>query len=96
MFELSSRGAGFCTDFSNGIVRRKNSNLTFFDGFRTSHEVAKIDELSYEEIKNLVDDKKIAEHRSRSLNPDNPTIRGTAQNPDVYFQARETTNLFVQ
>lgn len=67
--------------------------LHFFDGFRTSHEVAKIDELSYEEIKNLVDDKKIAEHRSRSLNPDNPTIRGTAQNPDVYFQARETTNL---
>ncbi|MEK7818300.1 MAG: pyruvate:ferredoxin (flavodoxin) oxidoreductase [Bacteroidota bacterium] len=67
--------------------------LHFFDGFRTSHEVAKIDELSYEEIKNLVDDKKIAEHRSQSLNPDNPTIRGTAQNPDVYFQARETTNL---
>ena len=66
----------------------------FFDGFRTSHEVAKIIELDYEEIKNLIDNKFIFEHRKRALTPDNPVLRGTAQNPDVYFQGRETVNKF--
>ncbi len=66
--------------------------IHFFDGFRTSHEVAKINLLSEEHIKAMIDDKLIYAHRQRSLNPDNPFIRGTAQNPDVYFQARETVN----
>jgi len=68
--------------------------LHFFDGFRTSHEVAKIEELSEETIRALIDDELVAAHRNRALSPDRPMIRGTAQNPDVYFQARETVNTF--
>ncbi len=68
--------------------------LHFFDGFRTSHEVNKIELLSDQQIKGMIDDQKVFEHRGRALNPDNPFIRGTAQNPDVYFQARETVNPF--
>ncbi len=68
--------------------------LHFFDGFRTSHEVNKISLLSDEQVKAMVDDKLIYAHRQRALNPDNPFIRGTAQNPDVYFQARETVNSY--
>ncbi len=68
--------------------------LHFFDGFRTSHEVMKIEELTYDDIKAMVSEKLILEHRKRALTPDNPFIRGTAQNPDVYFQARETVNKF--
>lgn len=68
--------------------------LHFFDGFRTSHEVAKIDLVGDETIRNLVDENLIAEHRLRALNPNNPTLRGTAQNPDVFFQAREAVNPF--
>jgi pyruvate-ferredoxin/flavodoxin oxidoreductase len=70
--------------------------MHFFDGFRTSHEVSKIDPLSDEEIRGMLKSKLIYEHRKRALNPDNPFIRGTAQNPDVYFQARETVNTFYQ
>ncbi|HEX9150327.1 MAG TPA: pyruvate:ferredoxin (flavodoxin) oxidoreductase [Thermoanaerobaculia bacterium] len=68
--------------------------LHFFDGFRTSHEVAKIERLSDEDLKALVSDQRIAEHRARALTPDRPVIRGTAQNPDVFFQAREACNPF--
>ncbi len=68
----------------------------FFDGFRTSHEVNKIDVLSDDQIRGMINDKLVYEHRRRALNPDNPFIRGTAQNPDVYFQARETVNRFYQ
>lgn len=68
--------------------------LHFFDGFRTSHEVMKIEELNIEDIKAMIDDKLILEHRKRALTPENPVIRGTAQNPDVYFQGRETVNSF--
>lgn len=68
--------------------------LHFFDGFRTSHEVMKIEELTYDDLKAMVSEKLILEHRKRALTPDNPFIRGTAQNPDVYFQARETVNKF--
>ena len=70
--------------------------MHFFDGFRTSHEVSKIDQLSDEQIREMVNSKLIYEHRKRALNPDNPFIRGTAQNPDVYFQARETVNTYYQ
>jgi pyruvate-ferredoxin/flavodoxin oxidoreductase len=68
--------------------------LHFFDGFRTSHEVAKIERLSDDDLKALVSDRRIAEHRARALTPDRPVIRGTAQNPDVFFQAREACNPF--
>ncbi len=68
--------------------------IHFFDGFRTSHEVNKIDILSIEHISEMIDDDLVYEHRKRALNPDNPFIRGTAQNPDVYFQGRETVNRF--
>ncbi len=68
--------------------------MHFFDGFRTSHEVNKLELLSDEQIKKMLPDELIFDHRKRALNPDNPFIRGTAQNPDIYFQARETVNLF--
>ena len=64
----------------------------FFDGFRTSHEINKITLLSDDQIRAMIDDDLVLAHRRRALNPDNPFIRGTAQNPDVYFQARETVN----
>ena len=66
----------------------------FFDGFRTSHEVSKIDLISTEDIQAMIDSNLVYEHRKRALNPDNPFIRGTAQNPDVYFQGRESVNRF--
>jgi pyruvate-ferredoxin/flavodoxin oxidoreductase len=68
--------------------------LNIFDGFRTSHEVQKVEEIPDEVIREMIDDKLVLQHRQRSLNPVNPVVRGTAQNPDVYFQGRETVNQF--
>jgi pyruvate-ferredoxin/flavodoxin oxidoreductase len=68
--------------------------LHFFDGFRTSHEVQKISVLSEDQIRAMIDMSRVMEHRARALSPDNPVLRGTAQNPDVYFQGRETVNRF--
>jgi pyruvate-ferredoxin/flavodoxin oxidoreductase len=68
--------------------------LHFFDGFRTSHEVAKIELLSDDDLRMLIDENLVLQHRSRALSPDHPVLRGTAQNPDVYFQARETVNRY--
>jgi len=68
--------------------------IHFFDGFRTSHEVSKIEVVSTDTIRAMMDDKLVYQHRHRALNPDNPFIRGTAQNPDVYFQGRESVNRF--
>ena len=68
--------------------------LHFFDGFRTSHEVMKIEQLTLDDIRAMIDDNLVYAHRSRRLTPDAPTIRGTAQNPDVFFQAREACNPF--
>ncbi len=68
--------------------------LHFFDGFRTSHEVAKIAELSDDDLRALIDEEAIAAHRRRALTPEHPVLRGTAQNPDVFFQAREACNSF--
>ena len=68
--------------------------IHFFDGFRTSHEVNKVTLLSDEEIRAMIDDNLVLAHRKRALNPEAPVIRGTAQNPDVYFQSRETVNPF--
>jgi pyruvate-ferredoxin/flavodoxin oxidoreductase len=64
----------------------------FFDGFRTSHEINKIQQLSDEEIRAMISDEQVQAHRARAMSPDHPVLRGTAQNPDVYFQGRETVN----
>ncbi len=66
--------------------------IHFFDGFRTSHEINKIELLSTNQVKEMIDDRMIQAHRERALNPEHPFIRGTAQNPDIYFQGRETVN----
>ena len=68
--------------------------LHFFDGFRTSHEISKIEQLTDDDLRTMIDDELVRAHRSRGLSPDRPVLRGTAQNPDVFFQARETSNPF--
>ncbi|BAY03381.1 pyruvate:ferredoxin (flavodoxin) oxidoreductase [Anabaena sp. CCAP 1446/1C] len=68
--------------------------LHFFDGFRTSHEVDKVETLTTEDLQKFIPIELVIEHRLRALTPDRPVLRGTAQNPDVYFQARETVNPF--
>ena len=68
--------------------------LHFFDGFRTSHEIQKIDEIEYEDMAKLMPWDKVAEFRARALNPDHPHLGGTAQNPDIYFQGREAANKY--
>ena len=68
--------------------------LHFFDGFRTSHEVQKVEEAPQDELAKLIDMKALQEFRNRALNPEHPVTRGTAQNPDIYFQAREAANPF--
>ena len=68
--------------------------LHFFDGFRTSHEVAKIASLSDDDLRALVDEEQVVAHRRRALSPDHPCLRGTAQNPDTFFQASEAANPF--
>jgi len=70
--------------------------LHFFDGFRTSHEINKIEQLSDDQIRAMIDDDLVLAHRGRALTPERPVIRGTAQNPDVFFQAREAVNLFYE
>ncbi|NTU52595.1 MAG: pyruvate:ferredoxin (flavodoxin) oxidoreductase [Chlorobiaceae bacterium] len=68
--------------------------LHFFDGFRTSHEISKIEVLSEEDIRSMINDDLVIAHRMRRMSPDAPIIRGTSQNPDVYFQARESVNTY--
>jgi pyruvate-ferredoxin/flavodoxin oxidoreductase len=68
--------------------------LHFFDGFRTSHEVTRITKLSDDDLRHMIDEDLVKAHRARALTPDNPVLRGTAQNPDVFFQAREACNGF--
>ena len=70
--------------------------IHFFEGFRVSHELNKIELLDEGDLKALIDDDMVREHRARGLSPDRPAIRGTAQNPDVFFQARETVNPFYE
>ena len=105
---MSTRQTGFAMICSNNVqevmdfalISQKASLesripfLHFFDGFRTSHEVVKIEQLTVEDLKAMIDDNYVKMHRARALTPDNPFIRGTAQNPDVYFQGRETVNNF--
>ncbi len=105
---MATRSTGFALLSSNSVQEVMDCALIaqaatlearvpfihFFDGFRTSHEVMKIEELTKEDMKAMLDEDLILAHRKRALTPDNPVMRGTAQNPDVYFQGRETVNPF--
>jgi len=105
---MSARSTGFAMLCSNSVQEAHDLALIahaaslesripfihFFDGFRTSHEVQKIELLDDSVLRALVKDEWVIAHRSRALTPDRPVLRGTAQNPDVYFQARETVNPF--
>jgi pyruvate-ferredoxin/flavodoxin oxidoreductase len=73
-------------------LRSRVPFIHFFDGFRTSHEVMKIQELHDDDLRALIDDRLVYEHRARGLSPEHPVMRGSAQNPDVFFQAREAVN----
>lgn len=75
-------------------IRARVPFLHFFDGFRTSHEYQKIGLIEYDELAKIVDYNAIREFRARALNPEHPVVRGTAQNPDIYFQGREVQNKF--
>jgi len=75
-------------------LRSRVPFLHIFDGFRTSHEVMKIEKLSDDQIREMIDDTFVNAHRQRALSPDHPVIRGTAQNPDVFFQSRERANAY--
>ena len=77
-------------------LRARVPFVHFFDGFRTSHEIRKIEELAVEDIRAMIDDDLVLAHRQRALNPEHPFMRGTAQNPDVFFQAREAVNPYYQ
>ncbi len=68
--------------------------LHFFDGFRSSHEIQKVEEISLDEMRALIDDEFVRAHRERGLNPEKPVLRGSSQNPDVFFQGRETVNKY--
>ncbi len=68
--------------------------LHFFDGFRSSHEIQKVEQLTREDLRAMINDKFVYEHRERALSPEHPVIRGTAQNPDLFFQGREAVNKF--
>ena len=107
---MSARSTGFSMLFAGSVqeahdfalisqVATLKSRIPFmniFDGFRTSHEISKIDAIPDEVIKAMMPEEKVMQHRKRSLDSDNPTIKGTAQNPDVFFQAREACNSFYQ
>jgi pyruvate-ferredoxin/flavodoxin oxidoreductase len=70
--------------------------LHFFDGFRTSHEMQKVQIWDYEELEKMLDKEAVAEFRRHALNPEHPVLRGSAQNPDIFFQAREASNVYYQ
>ena len=103
---MATRSTGFAMLFANSVQEAQDFALIaqaaslearvpflhIMDGFRTSHEVSKIQLLSEEVMRALIDDEAVRAHRGRGLSPDHPVMRGTAQNPDVYFQARETVN----
>ena len=77
-------------------IRSSIPFIHFFDGFRSSHEIQKIEMLDYNDVSPLVDWDKIRQHRERALNPEKPHLRGTAQNPDIYFQVNEAANKFYE
>ena len=79
---------------SAATLRTRLPFIHFFDGFRTSHEISKVEELTMDDMKALIDEDLVLEHRARGLTPDKPVVRGTSQNPDVYFQGRESVNKY--
>ncbi|HEX6731010.1 MAG TPA: pyruvate:ferredoxin (flavodoxin) oxidoreductase, partial [Pyrinomonadaceae bacterium] len=103
---MSTRSTGWSMLFANSVqeamdfaliaqastLRARVPFLHIFDGFRTSHEVMKIEKLTDEQIRAMIDDRLVQAHRARALTPDRPVMRGTAQNPDVFFQSRERSN----
>ena len=105
---MATRGTGFALLASNSVqeahdfaliaqaatLRARVPFIHFFDGFRTSHEIQKVELLTDDDLQALIDEELILAHRDRALTPDRPVLRGTAQNPDVYFQARERINPF--
>ncbi len=107
---MATRATGFALLASNSVQEAQDMALIahastlaarvpflhFFDGFRTSHEINKIEQLTQEDLQAMIDDSLVQAHRQRALSPEHPFIRGTAQNPDVYFQARESVNSFYQ
>ncbi len=107
---MSVRGTGFALLASNSVQEAHDMALIshtatlksrvpfihFFDGFRISHEISKMEQLSDDDIRAMIDDVDVQAHRARALSPDHPFIRGTAQNPDTYFQSRETVNTFYE
>jgi pyruvate-ferredoxin/flavodoxin oxidoreductase len=107
---MSTRTTGWAMLFSSSVqesmdmaliahaatLKSRIPFLHIFDGFRTSHELSKIEVVEDDVIRKLIDDDAVEAHRKRSLNPENPVIRGTAQNPDVFFQAREAANTYYE
>src|SRR6266849_4468827 len=107
---MATRATGFALLASNSVQEAQDLALIahaatlaarvpflhFFDGFRTSHEINKIEQLTHEDMRAMIDDSFVRAHRQRALSPEHPFIRGTAQNPDVYFQARESVNSYYQ
>ncbi len=105
---MACRQTGFALLASSGVQEAQDLALIahaatlesrvpfmhFFDGFRTSHEVQKIDEIDVKTMREMIDDHHVAQQRERGLNPEHPIIRGTVQNADVYFQGREASNRF--
>jgi len=80
----------------NASLEARIPFVHFFDGFRSSHEVMKIEQLTMDDMQAMIDENLVIAHRERALNPEKPVLRGTAQNPDVFFQARETVNPFYE
>ncbi|MGR8940123.1 MAG: pyruvate:ferredoxin (flavodoxin) oxidoreductase [Gammaproteobacteria bacterium] len=107
---MAARATGFAFLASNSVQEAQDFALIaqaatlaaripivhFFDGFRTSHEIASIDPIDPETVRAMIDDQLIAAHRRRALSPEHPVLRGSTQNPDIYFQARETVNPYYE
>ena len=107
---MSARQTGFSMLFGGSVqeahdfalisqvaaLKSKVPFMNIFDGFRTSHEISKIDAIPDDVIKTMMPEEEIMKHKKNSLDPDNPVIRGTAQNPDVFFQAREAANSYYE
>lgn len=95
---LCSQNVQECQDMAlistQASLKSRVPFIHFFDGFRTSHEIQKVEQLTNEDMAAIIDEDHVVEHRKRGLTPDNPRIRGTAQNPDVYFTGRETVNKY--
>ncbi|MCH7807729.1 MAG: pyruvate:ferredoxin (flavodoxin) oxidoreductase, partial [Planctomycetes bacterium] len=103
---MAARGTGFAMLASGGVqevldfatiahaatLESRVPFLHFFDGFRTSHEALKIEDVTLDDLRAMIDDKLVRAHRARGMNPEAPVLRGSAQNPDVFFQAREAIN----